>query len=163
MNELMKATRQHIIDNPAEFDMQQWGKVLKPVCSTIGCIAGTALHLHKMHHPKLSVFNQPTYNDIIDAATITLELPCVVAMHLFMPGRWTISLCNNKFTSDHAGLWEGNYRCDLDTIEQMKEWTSKWTFGFETSNVAANHAIAAIDGLESHPHYVNWQEAFENA
>ena len=162
---MMNQTRKELIDylnaNPDNFDMARWGPSScgPSSCGTIGCIAGTAVWLESC---KLGVYNIP--NAYAVTAAELLDLPLPVARHLFLPGTWVRHLKYGGFEEHYEPIWKGNYRCDLTTIERMKDWASELPGGLYIYRlIKAPQAIRALETLEDHPHYVDWAEAIEPA
>lgn len=184
MNDVLKKTRQYLLDNPMRFDMGTWvnASARPHTCGTVGCIAGIGLLIATdFDNEKV---NNLVANGLIEATAQVMELPEIIARHLFLPTKWAESLQTDIFADLHEDLWHGNYRCDLDTIEKMKKWATENHYpDFENpaslnltealraiayresifDKIQARQAIAAIDGLEAHPHYVDWREACEPA
>ena len=151
--------RKQLIDyihtHPEHFDMKQWSTA----CGTIGCIAGLACIMDG--RPNLP------RQDIPNAAAALLDLPRPVAKTLFEPESWRMWLVNDVFVTAHEPLWAAhpNWRCDLTTIERMKEWAERIPQDLVVARlydpIGPAQAIRALEALDDHPGYVDWMEAIE--
>lgn len=164
----MKAVREYILKHPHEFNMQQW---TGNGCGTVGCIAGTACFLFEpVTHEKALRFRE--FDDIPSHAATLLGLEPAIARDLFEPNEWAHDLVvSGFFPENYEGLWSGNYRCDLTTVEAMKSWALRHVYegGVVTTSqqnrifplIGPQEAVRCIDQLEETPHYVNWSKSID--
>ena len=160
MNSNLQAVVDYITLNPHHFKMDVWGVGHLGRCGTVGCIAGTALYLHRREH-YLDACHFIHHDQIVDEAAQVLGLAPIIAKHLFLPALWLGSLFDSTFISDHEGLWHGNYRCDLFTIRDMENWAARQGNEHRIFNniVDPASAVRCIKQLDETPHYVNWAKA----
>lgn len=136
------------------FDMTEWWTREK--CGSVGCLAGWAVHLLPDRVEGLSPMN------IGACARKALGLDDWVSQHLFKPNEWSFDLRYGWFENEELWREHPNWRCDLDTIEKMKEWSEKIALSACIyRHIDAYKAANALEALDDHPGYVDWMEAIE--
>lgn len=154
------------------FHMAQWadpqGEVVN-ACNTVGCIAGKAMMLFDETLPALIV-KEPDYwiGSAQSRATKLLGLEPRQAGHLFLPNSWVDYVINPRdFLTSRWSYLSHNERPSLSTVAEMVAWCESLPKSvgdaINTDSIfdliKPDHAANALEGLLSHPGYVNWAEA----